>query len=137
MIDTIFSKIITREIPAHIVYEDEQVLAFLDIRPVNPGHTLIIPKQPFTNVFDGEEATLAHMIVVAKKIALAQKEALGVDGVNITMNNEAAAGQEVFHAHIHVIPRYTNDNKSIELKRSEEDDISFEVIAKKINSSLT
>ena len=137
MTDTIFSKIIAREIPAHIVYEDDVVLAFLDIRPVSPGHTLIIPKQPFTNVFNGDEATLAQMMIVAKKIALAQKEVLGVDGVNITMNNEPAAGQEVFHAHLHVIPRYTNDNKSIELKRSEDDDIPFADIKTKISAALT
>ena len=136
MADTIFSKIITREIPAHIVYEDDVVMAFLDIRPIHPGHTLIIPKQPFTNVFDGDEATLAHMMVVAKKIALAQKKALNVDGVNITMNNEAAAGQEVFHAHLHVIPRYTNDNKSIELKRSDDTEIDFAVIKTTLAEAL-
>lgn len=108
--ETIFSKIIAREIPADIVYEDEKVLAFLDINPSNKGHTLVIPKKPFKNIFDGDEAILGHMMQVAQKVAQALQRTVAAEGVNIIMNNEAVAGQEVMHAHLHVIPRYADDN---------------------------
>lgn len=109
MAETIFSKIVNREIPADIVYEDEQVLAFLDINPINKGHALIIPKNAFVNALDGDEETLAHMMKVAKKISLALVDAVKADGVNLIMNNGAEAGQEVFHAHLHVVPRFKDD----------------------------
>ncbi len=109
MQDTIFEKIIAREIPAVIVYEDDSVLAFLDIKPVNHGHTLVVPKKKFKNVFDGDSNVLGHMMQVAQKIAVALRTTTHCDGVNITMNNEPAAGQEVYHAHIHVIPRFAGD----------------------------
>lgn len=108
--ETIFSKIIAREIPADIVYEDETVLAFLDIKPVNYGHTLVIPKDYYTNAFDAEPEVLAQMMKVAQKIAKALKTAGLADGVNFTMNNGEIAEQEVFHAHLHVIPRLRDDN---------------------------
>ena len=107
---TIFERIIAREIPADIIYEDEIVMVFLDIKPVHTGHALVVPKVPFTNIFDGDPEILAHMMKVAAKIGALQKERLGADGVNLTMNNNAAAGQEVFHAHLHVIPRYEGDH---------------------------
>ena len=106
---TIFEKIIDREIPADIVYEDDIVLAFLDIAPVNYGHTLIIPKKKFVNIFDGDPAVLAHMVQIGQKLARALKDTLHADGMNLVMNNEASAGQKVFHAHMHLIPRFEND----------------------------
>lgn len=106
---TIFSKIVNQEIPAHIVYEDDSVLAFLDINPVNPGHTLVIPKVASADGLEADPATLAELIVAAQKIARAQKQVLNCDGVNFVMNNGEAAGQEVFHTHLHVIPRYHDD----------------------------
>lgn len=108
--ETIFSKIISREIPASIVFEDERVLAFLDINPITKGHTLVIPKIASRNIFDTDPETLGHLIGVAQKIALALKEATNADGINILMNNEESAGQEIFHAHIHIVPRKTGDN---------------------------
>ncbi|OGG65181.1 hypothetical protein A3I99_01105 [Candidatus Kaiserbacteria bacterium RIFCSPLOWO2_02_FULL_45_11b] len=110
MMETIFSKIIAREIPADIVYEDELVLAFLDITPVNYGHTLVVPKEHYINAIDAAPETLAHMMKVAQKIAQALKKSGLADGINLVMNNETAAGQEVFHAHLHVIPRLVDDN---------------------------
>jgi histidine triad (HIT) family protein len=107
--DTIFSKIISRETPADIVYEDDLVMAFLDIMPINHGHTLVIPKIAFTNMFDGDPDTLAHMMKVGQKIGLALKEAGLATGVNLIMNNGEAAGQEVWHSHLHVVPRLEND----------------------------
>ncbi|MDZ7726620.1 MAG: HIT family protein [Candidatus Campbellbacteria bacterium] len=112
MNDCIFCKIVKKEFPADIVYEDEHTLAFLDIKPVNKGHTLVVPKEHVVNIFDAEFDTYSHVYRTAKKIALAQKEALDSEGTNISNNNGPAAGQEVFHYHVHVIPRYTNDGLS-------------------------
>lgn len=107
---TIFEKIIAREIPADIIYEDESVMAFLDIKPVQVGHTLVVPKVPFADIFTGDPEVLGHMMEVATMLGRRIKERLGADGVNLIMNNGAAAGQEVFHAHLHVIPRYADDH---------------------------
>lgn len=109
MSDTIFTKIINHEIPASIVYEDDTVLAFLDINPIHKGHTLIIPKAPSENVFDTPADTLAHMMKVAQKLAHAIQDATQCDGINLLMNNGVAAGQEVPHTHLHVVPRFTDD----------------------------
>jgi histidine triad (HIT) family protein len=106
---SIFTKIINREIPADIVYEDEAVLAFLTIEPINPGHTLIVPKKHFKNIFDGDEASLCAMMIVAKKISNALIATRLGTGVNLIMNNGIDGGQEVFHAHLHVVPRIEND----------------------------
>lgn len=106
---TIFEKIIAREIPGDIVYEDSSVIAFLDINPVNPGHTLVVPKQTFENIFDGDADTLAHMMRIGQKIGVALKETGLADGVNLIMSNGTEANQEVFHAHLHVVPRLKND----------------------------
>jgi histidine triad (HIT) family protein len=107
--ETIFDKIIRREIPADVVYEDEYTLAFLDIHPNHIGHTLVIPKKQVRNIFDIDAETLAHLIAAVQKISIAVKSAVVADGINIAMNNEAAAGQVVFHAHIHIIPRFDGD----------------------------
>ena len=109
MEQTIFERIIQGEIPCTKVYEDDTCLVFLDIQPLNLGHTLVIPKVHSRNIFDTPDETVAHLFVLAKKVALALKEIVGAEGINIYMNNEAAAGQMVFHTHIHVIPRYSTD----------------------------
>lgn len=113
MQDTIFAKIIRREIPAEIIYEDEETLAFLDIAPVNEGHTLVVPKKPFRNLLDDvDEGTLLALMKTVKKVADAVKKATGAGGINVVANNEAAAGQVVFHLHFHVIPRFADDRVS-------------------------
>jgi histidine triad (HIT) family protein len=109
MEDTIFGKIIRRELPADIVYEDEDTLAFLDINPVSPGHTLVIPKKPARNIFDIDPDSLAAVMKTVQKVALAIKAATGAEGMGISMNNERAGGQVVFHMHVHVIPRFPKD----------------------------
>jgi len=106
---SIFTKIINHEIPADIIYEDEQVIAFFTIEPINYGHTLVVPKKPIVNIFDGDDETLSQMMSVAKKVSRALIDEKFAEGVNIVMNNGEAAGQEVFHAHIHVIPRHRGD----------------------------
>ena len=107
--ETIFSKIIRHEIPAEIVYEDEDVLAFLDISPNNPGHTLVIPKTPTRNLFTIDAESWAKVMEAVRLLAPKIKEAVGADGINIMMNNEHVAGQIVFHAHVHIIPRFRDD----------------------------
>ena len=109
MEDTIFSKIIRREVPADIVYEDDDTLAFLDVKPVSHGHTLVIPKKSVRNIFDADDATLAAVLRTVRKIAPAVRDAVGAHGVHINSNHEAAAGQIVFHLHFHIIPRHSRD----------------------------
>ena len=107
---SIFTRIINREIPADIIYEDDSVMAFLTIEPINQGHTLIVPKVPFTNIFDADESVIGHMMSIAKKISNAIIASELGDGVNLIMNNGTTAGQEVFHAHLHVVPSHEHDN---------------------------
>jgi histidine triad (HIT) family protein len=107
--DTIFAKIIRREIPADIVYEDADTLAFLDINPVHPGHTLVVPKKATRNILDIDEESWLALMRTVRKLALAVKAATNADGINIDINNEAAAGQIVFHTHVHIIPRFAGD----------------------------
>ncbi len=113
MNDCVFCKIINKDIPADIVYEDEHTLAFLDIQPNNPGHTLVLPKEHFESVYSTPDEVWCRLMLAAKKLAIAIKNALDADGVNIIMNNEAAAGQIVMHDHIHIIPRFINDGEAI------------------------
>ena len=101
----IFAKILRGEIPCHKVYEDDKALAFLDIMPRAPGHTLVLPKAPARNLLDIAPADLAHVMQVAQKIAQAQMRAFKADGITIQQFNEGAGGQVVFHLHVHVIPR--------------------------------
>lgn len=109
MENCIFCKIATREIPAEIVYEDDTAVAFLDNKPVLKGHTLVIPKEHVRNMLDASPDIFTPVYSLAQSVARAQREALGATGVNITNNNEPAAGQEVFHFHVHVIPRFEGD----------------------------
>lgn len=109
MNDCLFCKIIKKEIPSEKVYEDEYSYAFLDIKPINPGHTLLVPKKHFANLYEMPDEVLANLAPTIKKLAIAIKKAVGADGINIGMNNDSAAGQLVFHAHIHIMPRFKND----------------------------
>lgn len=105
----IFCKIARNELPTVQIYEDADTLAFLDRGPVHPGHALVVPKDHFENIYSTPAETWCRMALTVQKVALAVKEAVNADGVNIIMNNESAAGQEVFHAHIHIIPRHNDD----------------------------
>jgi histidine triad (HIT) family protein len=106
---TIFSKIIAGELPCFKVYEDEHVLAFLDIHPIQPGHTLVVPKAASENGLSANPEDLAHIMTAAQKIGNVLINIIGCDGVNFLMNNGEAAGQKVFHTHLHLIPRFDND----------------------------
>jgi histidine triad (HIT) family protein len=103
--NNIFAKILRGELPCYKVYEDDKALAFLDIMPRAPGHTLVLPKSPARNLLDVSPDDLAHVAKIAQKIAKAQMAAFGADGITIQQFNESAGGQVVFHLHMHVIPR--------------------------------
>ena len=100
-----FAKILRGEFSAYKVYEDDRTLAFLDIMPQAPGHTLVVPKSAARNILDVDPDELAYLIKIAQKIAKTAKSVFSADGVNVFQFNEPAAGQTVFHLHIHVIPR--------------------------------
>lgn len=109
MDECIFCKIVAGEIPSHKIYEDDDLTAMLDIMPVHPGHTLVIPKKHFANILETPEDLSCKILELAKKIGKKVVEEFGADGVNITNNTHPAAGQSVLHVHFHIIPRYEND----------------------------
>jgi histidine triad (HIT) family protein len=105
--NNIFAKILRGELPSYKVYEDDRALAFLDIMPRSPGHTLVLPKAPTRNILDVGADDLAHVMMVAQKVAKGAMKAFEADGVTLQQFNEGAGGQVVFHLHVHVIPRKT------------------------------
>ena len=104
--DNIFAKILRGEIPCHKVYEDDDAIAFMDVMPQGTGHALVLPKAASRNLLDADPAVLAKLYPVVQKLARAVKDAFAADGVTIIQFNEPAAGQTVFHLHVHVIPRF-------------------------------
>ncbi|MCW4004801.1 MAG: HIT family protein [Candidatus Bathyarchaeota archaeon] len=108
----IFCKIIRREAHASIVYEDEQVIAFLSNHPVNVGHTLVVPKKHYVNIFDIPEDEAAYLYKITKRIAHTVKDATDVAGIRIVQNNGEAAGQVIFHLHVHIIPMKPHNQNS-------------------------
>jgi histidine triad (HIT) family protein len=104
--NNIFSKILAGTIPSHRVYEDADVVAFMDVMPQSKGHTLVVPKAASRNLLDADPAQLALLLPVAQKIARAAMVAYQADGISLMQFNEAAGGQSVFHLHLHVIPRF-------------------------------
>lgn len=106
----IFAKILRGEIPCHRVYEDEHCLAFMDIMPVNPGHFLVIPKVAVESVAELDEDLAAHLMRIGARLSKALRQTeIRCQGVNFWISDGRAAGQEVFHVHLHVIPRFEND----------------------------
>jgi histidine triad (HIT) family protein len=105
--NNIFAKILRGELPAHKVFEDDKVFAFLDIMPRAPGHTLVIPKAPARTILDIAPDDLAHLIKATQTIARAAVKVFEADGLTVQQFNEPAGGQVVFHLHVHIIPRKT------------------------------
>ena len=118
MYNCIFCKIANKEIPGKIIYEDDICVAFLDLSQTTNGHTLVIPKKHFKNFLEVDDDTLAHMIKVTKDIANKIVTKLNANGVNILTNANEVAGQTVMHFHLHIIPRYDN-NDQIEINFSD------------------
>lgn len=113
MDDCLFCKIVREDIPSTKIYETDKILAFLDITPVNEGHTLVIPKEHYENLFEIPDEILSDIAVKLKQIGKAVQKATNSGGINIAMNNREAAGQIVPHAHFHIIPRYITDGHKL------------------------
>lgn len=113
MNDCLFCKIVKGEIPSHKIYEDDFTYAFLDITPVNPGHTLVVPKKHSLNILDAGEKDICALTSVSKKIALKIIKAVGAEAFNLAVNNGSAAGQVVPHLHFHIMPRFPNDGHKL------------------------
>lgn len=109
MNDCLFCKIIAKKIPSTGVYEDEQVYAFLDIKPVNPGHVLVVPKKHYPDLHSTDPLVLPALILAVQKVSHAMRVGLGIEGMNITENDGAVAGQLIPHIHFHLIPRSVDD----------------------------
>lgn len=135
--DCIFCKIMNNEIPSYKLYEDENVLAFLDITQGTKGHTLIIPKNHIKNVYDLDEKTSMELFKVVPKIANALKKAFNPIGLNIVNNNDKPL-QSVFHFHLHLIPRYENDNMVLRTDNNfgKFDQVHFEHLVTQIKNNL-
>lgn len=115
----IFCKIAGGEIPSTTLYEDDDFRVILDLGPATRGHALLIPKEHYRDLFDLEDEVAEKVLLRARRIAGRMKEALGADGFNLVQNNGKAAGQTVFHFHMHLIPRYENDHAGILWKPGE------------------
>ena len=133
----IFCKIIKGEIPCHKLYEDEHVLAFLDISQVTKGHALVVPKEHSENFLSTQKEIMHHVMDVAQRIGQVQIQLFNAKGVNILTNCYEAAGQTVMHFHVHVIPRYSsNDSFILEMKNNDEHKANLATIAENIKSGL-
>jgi histidine triad (HIT) family protein len=134
---TIFTKIIKREIPAEILYETDNVIAVIDIMPIHYGHALIIPKKEYRNFLEVPESEAGELMLVTQKIAKAMVKAFDLEGFNFFSNNGEVAGQSIFHFHIHVTPRYPNDNISFHLNLKKYADGQMKDVADKIRKNIT
>ena len=133
--ECIFCKIVKGEIPSHKIYESRNFVAFLDIMPINLGHTLIVAKKHYKNMDELPEELGEELIMVIKRVSKALVKTVNADGYNIGMNNGAAAGQLVMHAHIHIIPRFKEDGlKSWPQKKV--DNEKLREIAEKIRKEI-
>jgi histidine triad (HIT) family protein len=132
MEDCIFCKIVKKEIPSTIIYEDDNFLAFLDVAPANKGHTLVIPKEHHEVYTDIPEDLLKNFSVIVKKVANVVHKNLEADGFNIVMNNYKVSGQVVPHAHFHIIPRYGGDGHNFSWSHQKYEDGEADKFKEKI-----
>ena len=133
MSDCIFCQIVSGQIPSSKVYEDEEVLAFLDITQVTKGHTLVIPKQHYRNMLEMDAESASSLFARVPKIAQQLQEKLGAAGVNIINNNEEAAGQTVFHTHVHLLPRFDeSDGLKLSFETHEPDFAALAQLAQEV-----
>lgn len=127
----IFCKIAAGEIPSATIYEDGDFRVILDIEPASKGHALILPKEHYANLYELSDELAAKALIVAKKVIAKMTEIVGCDGYNVVQNNGVAAGQTVFHFHIHLIPRYKDDNVNIAWKQGKlTEEVKAEILSK-------
>lgn len=134
--DCIFCKIINGNLPANKIFENNNFIAILDAFPANEGHTLVIPKRHFENIFDIDENILKEGYTIAKKISSSIKKSLNIENINILQNNGALAGQTVYHFHIHIIPRLKNDSVIIKSNILNIDNEKNKIIAQNIKNNI-
>ncbi len=134
--DCIFCDIIDGLAPAEVVFEDEETLAFMDINPANPGHTLIIPKRHVRDIYGLDDETAAAVMETTVRLARAIKSALQPDGMNLVQSNERAASQEIFHFHMHIIPRWYGDGLRLARPPEVRRTTSIEEAAARIRSQV-
>jgi len=133
--NNIFAKILRGDLPAYKVYEDDRAIAFLDIMPRAPGHTLVLPKHQARNILDVPPDDLAYVMKVAQRVAQASMKVFSADGITVQQFNEAAGGQVVFHLHVHVIPRHTGVALKPPASAKENPEV-LEAHAKKMRAAL-
>ena len=133
----IFCKLANGDIPTNTIYEDADFRVILDASPAAKGHALILPKQHYANMFEMDDEVLAKAAKLAKKVITHEKEVLGCDGYNVLQNNGEAAGQTVFHFHMHLIPRYKGDQVGITWHPGELSDADKEEILLKVKEQLS
>lgn len=139
MENCVFCKIAAGHLPASVVYEDNMVLAFMDIQPANPGHVLVVPRRHFETLADMDETTGMHLFQIAMRIEQAIRNADGIqcEGSNLVQSNGAAAGQEIPHMHLHIIPRFSGDTVKLHFgDSSKPDSSSLNAIADAIEAVL-
>jgi len=136
MENCIFCKIIKGDIPCTKVYEDENILSFLDIAPANKGHCLIMPKEHYETIIDAPEEIINYSLKVTKKIARAMSSSLGNEGFNVLINSYKVAGQLVPHLHIHLIPRFNGDGINLNWRPRKYKDKEIIDFAEKIKKFL-
>lgn len=133
----IFCKIAAGEIPSATIYEDEDFRVILDIEPASKGHALILPKEHYANLFELPDELAAKALVVAKKVITKMEKIVRCEGYNVVQNNGVAAGQTVFHFHVHLIPRYAEDGVNIKWEQgSLSDEVKMDILEKMKQSLL-
>jgi histidine triad (HIT) family protein len=115
----IFCKIANGEIPSRTLYEDDDFRVIMDLNPATKGHALILPKEHYKNLYEISDDIAAKVLPLAKKMAIRMTDKLGAEGFNLVQNNNEIAGQSVFHFHMHLIPRYSDDNQNLVMKPNE------------------
>jgi histidine triad (HIT) family protein len=132
----IFCKIVHKQAPASIIYEDEIVIVFLDLRPLNMGHSLVISKAHYVDIFDTPEKVLSQVHKIAKKVSYAIKKATDANGISIIQQNGKAAGQDIFHIHVHAVPRFEGQKLPPFSELKEVERAKLDAMAKKIKQQL-
>src|SRR5437879_9489248 len=134
--DCIFCRIADKEADATVVYEDPHTLAFLDTHPLNPGHTLVIPKKHYTNMLEMPTEEAGRVFVSVSKVMKGVQKASAADGISIGQSNGRAASPEIFHMHVHIIPRFNHDMMSGFLNRKPPHRAELNEIGKKIKAAI-
>lgn len=132
MTDTVFTRIVRREIPAAIVFEDEQVIAFMDAGQVNPGHVLVATKRRVETVMELSEAEAGHLFAIATRVAKAVQAAFQPTGMTLLQTNKPDGWQTVPHVHVHVLPRNANDGVGLEWPRKDPPLADLQALAARI-----